>query len=208
MARRDSASLDKQLQLIGSIAATWNDLDDSANYVLERCLRVPPELFMHVATRINGFDGKKEIIKLWAKARLEANAKDALFETLNAASTVKTYRDAIIHTIPDEFEPDRGKTVKTQARVLRIDISPDTLERVLTFSKLVNAEMLDFVDFTLSMMLQDEYPSDHAEGGRSPEAERHELLLQVQKVQSERKALPALPPLPPARPAPEDFEES
>lgn len=68
--------------------------------------------------------------------------------------------------------------------------------------------MLDFVDFTLSMMLQDEYPSDPAEGGRSPEAERHELLLQVQKVQSERKALPALPPLPPARPAPEDFEES
>lgn len=92
--------------------------------------------------------------------------------------------------------------------MLRIDISPDTLERVLTFSKLVNAEMLDFVDFTLSMMLQDEYPSDPAEGGRSPEAERHELLLQVQKVQSERKALPALPPLPPARPAPEDFEES
>jgi hypothetical protein len=63
--RHDISS--RQLQALGAIAIIWTRLERRIDFAMCTALAIPHQLWVEVASRINGFDGKVELIKRGAR---------------------------------------------------------------------------------------------------------------------------------------------
>lgn len=198
-----NTDVDDQLVCIARIALIWNSIDETANITLEAALAVPSPMMMQVATRINGFDGKVELIKQYAAFVSDDTALlSDIGESLSFAKTAKTYRDAVVHTIPD-FERGRGKTIKTQARVLRIDISRGALTNIYAHVGYVDLELVEVMDIIRALRREETSESEVVK--QQAAREIADCLGQLRFLHGARKMLPRLPPLPPVRSAHQDW---
>jgi hypothetical protein len=112
----------EQLREIGAIALTWNQVDALIDFLLLVTLKLAPHVWLHVAKRINGMDGKLEILRLHANHSeiLTDDAKACIGLSLDAVGEYKGYRDAIVHS--HTFDPEKGiaQEVGRRAKVQQV----------------------------------------------------------------------------------------
>jgi hypothetical protein len=92
---------EKQLAAIGAISIAYNELERIVDYLL--CYGLLGEYNAALAARINGLDGKVELIRLAAEdLELDKLMLDAISDSLgqNGFTGLKSLRDALIHARP------------------------------------------------------------------------------------------------------------
>src|SRR3990170_468544 len=107
----------EQLAGIGAIALAYNYAESSIDRTLGLALGVVHKLYLPLVTRIGGIDGKIELIKLaTADVRLPSELRDDLAESLGYFTTLKSYRDGIIHARVLDSALGLGEVVERRAR--------------------------------------------------------------------------------------------
>src|SRR5437870_4744448 len=89
----------KQLAIIGAINVIWTRIERQVDAAMCIALAVPPQLWVDITSRINGFDGKIALIKRGAElyVRMPPDAMGLLSDILGAMEEHKRYRDGVIH---------------------------------------------------------------------------------------------------------------
>jgi hypothetical protein len=93
-------------------------------------LAVPPQLWVDITSRINGFDGKIALIKRGAElyVRMPPDALGLLSDILGAMEEHKRYRDGVIHAWMTESNADVADTAQRRGVVDEIVISQKALD--------------------------------------------------------------------------------
>jgi hypothetical protein len=89
-----------QLEGVGAVAVAYNEAEVLIDILLALLLSLDHKLALALTSRINGIDGKIELVNLaFLSAGATDEAKDLLAETLGGSGfgQLKGYRDAIIH---------------------------------------------------------------------------------------------------------------
>jgi hypothetical protein len=92
-----------QLEGIGAVMLAWNAIEGRVDEILAAAIELPFEIALEVTSRINGLDGKFEIIRKSALyyLRLPDDIYQAIAQTLNILEKpYKQYRDGIARLIP------------------------------------------------------------------------------------------------------------
>ncbi len=190
----------EQLSEIGAIALIWNQIDEFINFLLMIALNIPLNVWMEVAKRINGMDGKLAILQLRAdRSRiLSPEAKACIKLSLDAVAEYKKYRDAIVHSVP--FDVERGITQRfdSRAKISQILLTIDALSAFYQRLELLLAEL---PEIDLLFRLADEVALRRSivRGSVSdPLKLRRERDVPVQTIraQEHQKKRLSLPPLP------------
>jgi hypothetical protein len=90
-----------QLAGIGTMALAWNDAEAMYDVLFCVVLGLHSNLWRDVATRINGIEGKHEIIRRAIAARFGIPSgfiADMIGDTIGAVGELRGYRDTIIHS--------------------------------------------------------------------------------------------------------------
>lgn len=195
------AYTNEQLIEVGAIALTWNQIDFQIDFLLLVVLKMPIGLWLEVTKRINGMDGKIEILRLRSNQSsiLTNEAKSTIKLSLDAVAEYKKYRDAIVHSIP--FDIDRGiaQRIGSRAETTQILLTIEAL-RGLYDRLVILRDELGQID--LLYRLTDEKGAaaiyQHADDPRRLRRTRDvpTATALAQKIQNQRLSLRPLPEFP------------
>jgi hypothetical protein len=120
----------KQLAGIGAVALAYNEVERNIDGLFFTVTRLSGELQYEVSTRINGIDGKIEIINKGAKS-LGLDEQDLwqLAEALGQGvfGKLKSYRDAVIHARLINASVGIGTVVGKRAKMSDVLLSESAL---------------------------------------------------------------------------------
>ncbi len=197
--RRDISA--RQLQALGAIAIMWTRIERRIDFAMCTALSVPHQLWVDLSSRINGFDGKVELIKKGAEhhIRVPSDARTIIADSLGSISEHKRYRDGVIHAWVINPSADTADTIQRKGEVDETFMSPDALEGLYERLSVLFDEAADIIGI-LNYYL--------AVGrGREEIAQAHEACMsQALEHQKRRLALPPLPAFPEEPPIPPQTE--
>jgi hypothetical protein len=109
-----------QLAAVGAISFCYNYAENTINRMLMPCTGMAIEVYADVMSRINGIDGKIEIVKKGAKQRLRLPEEMLGFlgEILGNGhfKLLKKYRDAVIHARFINRETGIGELIESRGK--------------------------------------------------------------------------------------------
>lgn len=122
-----------QLATIGGIALAYNDLEGCIDELFFAVSALPKALRLEISTRINGIEGKIEIIKCGAAlAGLVPEDQKQLAEALGRGErcfmNLKSYRDAVIHCRVINSIASIGLRTDRRAKLIDVLLTKDALE--------------------------------------------------------------------------------
>lgn len=164
----------------------WNELEAFQDMVFCNVLNLPREVQNEVTSRINGFDGKQQIIRACMEKRglFTEKIRVIIASALDAAASVKVARDNIIHAKGHDHDKGTAETMRRRGEVIRVDISSAALSVTLDHLVAVSAELA-----FLSGVTDPKFWTKKQRRGQ----EFQEWLAQAQAHQTKRKSLPPLP---------------
>lgn len=192
----------EQLAEIGAIALLYNQLESFVDFMLLVVLHLPPSTWLPVVKRINGMDGKLEILRRYAADSfiLTDEAKQCVKNALDAIGEYKGYRDAIVHSIPFDVDQGIAQRIGSRAEVTQVIVQIDALKAVSQRMELLLREMQEI---DMLFRLADQAGAMAIYGGkvRDPVQRRRTQdvpiqLAQALEHQNRRLALPPLPEFP------------
>lgn len=182
---------------IGAVSLAWNNFEAGINIALSAALQIEFKNWIHVYSRINGFDGKVAIIKAALSGRKLANDATQLLiaDTLGRAEELKRYRDGVIHAnILDPTSPvapthdQRGSEYETL-------ITSDALFSLYIHLLAITAEL----DSICGIIVESDGGGAMKGDGRKrrPSAKRTQAYVaRLREHQKRRKSLEPLPKFP------------
>jgi hypothetical protein len=189
----------EQLQEIGAIAITWNQLEWQVDFLLLIALDMPMGLWLPVAKRINGMDGKLQILRLRANQSEDLNdeGKDCVNQSLDAVAEYKTYRDAVVHSTPFNIEKGIAQQIGRRAETREILVTMNALTGLYERLIILQDELRD-IDLLFRFVRAPETISPvKRDPSQSPEEQvLQALTAQVRRHQNRRQSLPPLPEFP------------
>jgi hypothetical protein len=187
----------RQLEALGAIAIMWTRIERRIDFAMCTALSVPYRLWVDVSSRINGFDGKVELIKKGAEhhIRVSPDARGIIADSLGAISEHKRYRDGVIHAWVVNPNADIADTIQRKGEVDETFMSAHALDGLYERLSILSDETRDIIGI-LNYYL--------AVGrGREEIAQAHEACMsQALEHQKRRLALPPLPAFPQEPPIP------
>ena len=200
----------EQLAEIGAVTLIWNAVEYSVHYLLGIALRIPLSgLTLELGTRINGFDGRIELIRLAIAGWEFPTISPVLATTLGGAKEYKGYRDAVVHSLPymDEWN-QMGSGIRRQGQTYEVLIGVEALSGLYERLDSIRSEIwelmgaLYYFDLGSQSAPKDANRSAYLEKlSSSPEIQGH--VAQAQEHQKKRRFLPPLPKFPFEHPTPE-----
>jgi hypothetical protein len=191
----------EQLAEVGAIALTWNQVEAMVDFLLLVTLDLPPGLWLAVAKRINGMDGKLAILRQKAEqsAILTDEARLCIKLALDAVGEYKGYRELIVHSLTFDIDKGIAQQIGRQAKAVQVLVTMTALTSFYVRLTLLKEELRQ-VD--LLFRLADArgaakiYP-----GVPDPSRLRRErdvpiVITQVHEHQNRRLSLPPLPEFP------------
>lgn len=188
-----------QLAYIGAIAMLYNDAEDVVDDLCGAGLHIPIR-DKEVLSRINGIDGKIELIKLCAKqwgfdaaeqAFLASSLGDAGFKQL------KKWRDAVVHARLLDRETSIARVYERRGAVAEVLLSLDALKGLFARLDLMKVELyaLTVVTDVRSKLIRD---GDRLEPEHKERLEREdrEWWVRARSHQTQRLSLPPMPEFP------------
>jgi hypothetical protein len=120
-----------QLAGIGAICLSYNYAENTINRMMFLAMGIPIEIYHDVTSRINGIDGKIEIVKRGAKEHL--NLAPDILEFLSVTlgdggfKLLKKYRDAVIHARIVNRITGVGELIESRGRHSEVLLTKDAL---------------------------------------------------------------------------------
>lgn len=89
----------ERLAAIGAVALSWNLIETLIDVCVGLALELHPDMWSSVTSRINGIEGKVELLKETARIRHEFSERDSaiIADTFGSVMLHKRYRDGVIH---------------------------------------------------------------------------------------------------------------
>jgi hypothetical protein len=120
----------ERLWLIGAVCLEWNYIEDMVDGCVGWATHIELDMRRDVISRINGLDGKFELIKKGARLNpvFSPAHVHAISGTIGAIAEYKKYSDAIIHARLFDPKPDIGGTAPNREETHDILLSEATLK--------------------------------------------------------------------------------
>lgn len=194
----------EQLQAIGEVIIAWNELESRLNLLIGTASCIPPKLYLDITSRINGIDGKIEIL-----ARINGFyriAEDEIINTLAAFKECKGYRDGVAHATITDTGHGIGEYTKRQAQTVQVILTVEALNGLYDRLEILQSELiciamiwnLTAMDWAITRKSLDFSEEDRLR--LAPEAQAD--VVQLQEHQNRRRSLLPLPGFPKSRQAP------
>jgi hypothetical protein len=120
-----------QLAGIGAVALSYNYAENTVNRMMFLCMGIPIGMYRDVVTRINGVDGKIEIVKRGAKEQLNLPCEIVEFISVTLGDghfkLLKKYRDAVIHARIVNKVTGVGELLESRGRHTEVLLTKDAL---------------------------------------------------------------------------------
>jgi len=188
------------LEAVGHLTFLWNDIEEALDRGFMWAIECPANLQIEIRSRINGLDGKVEIIKAAIKGKgLSDEETGRLLETFSAFEPLKTRRDAVIHARASEIFNGIARTNEKRGAVYEVLLTTESVSAVTAHLEIYGVEMA-----AAAGRLCDFTPSAAAFRAAAAKDDSHRQLferatqsyLKVHRdSQTKRKALPKLPEL-------------
>jgi hypothetical protein len=190
----------QQLAGIGAVAMAYNEAEIRLEFILYTAIGLPGQIWREVTSRIQGADEKVLLIKVAAKAHLNAPAQFAALmeDTLAGFSECKGYRDGVIHTRVLDSKTAVGQNLAGKGKISQVLLTTAALDGI--YNRLVILrEELEIIDTTFNFLRQSGLAI--TSNWRDPNTieyipEIDDWLARLLNARERRKALPALPTLP------------
>lgn len=185
-----------QLAGIGAVAVAYNYAEAVIDKMLTQVTGVRGDIGVHLMSRINGVDGKIELIKMKAvELNLADDVRRGLSEALGEGGfkLIKGYRDAIIHARVLDSNLELGEVILKRGRRHEILLSEKALFILYDTISLLTKELVD-----LQSILSIAYFKDHPPAPGDLERAQLERAIQENFVRSQqhRTSRLSLQPLP------------
>jgi hypothetical protein len=208
--RKDLAP--EQLEGIGAIMLAWNDIEGRLDQILATAIGLPGSIALEVTSRINGLDGKFEIIRKSAQHHLQFSKEiyETIAKTLNdLEQRYKKYRDGIAHAWilhPQEVVAPSGRQ---RGKLYEVLVSVDALNTLYDHLAVLQSEIgaVSSVIFVKTRLMRQEVIPPVDPMLRLTERELQGYVEILRDYQRQRQALPPLPEFPPESEDPLTTEE-
>lgn len=190
---------------IGKVAIAYNYAETSIDRCLAVALDLPAGMEMQVTSRINGIDGKIELIKKTATAlslpsELRLQVADTLGKT--GFSLLKSYRDGVIHARVLDADLGIGEHVGRRAQHIDVLLKADALDALADHLRAISIEITSLIFVFLTAQKLAAAAPDDPKTAQLLEDIQDDISL-YREYQSHRLSLPPLPEFPEE---PEDSE--
>jgi hypothetical protein len=187
-----------QLAGIGAIVLIYNYAESAINRMLPVALGLSSGVYLSVTTRINGIDGKIEILKLAAAdIGLPQDMRDFLADSLGNSgfSLFKKFRDAIIHARIHDPALGYGEVIESRGKMSQVLLTAEALTILFDHIEALKDELFSFLLIFVAAREINNRASD------GPETEQLALRIrdgfaQAQRHRTRRLSLPPLPEFP------------
>lgn len=187
---------EKQLAGIGLVAIAYNEAEILIDVALSKLFGLSPEMSLELTSRINGIDGKSELIKDGVKhsggpaSLVQLVNKTLGTEGKSGFSELKRYRDHIVHSrvhnAPSGIAQTPGKRGKTYDVLLTVE----ALEALAVRMEKIRLELVDMSNIIMKLNQLSGQPKSQIE------LEIQALTPPYQQRQKSRLSLPPLPKFP------------
>jgi hypothetical protein len=202
----------EQLRLIGAICLEWNFIEDTLDFVFFNAIEVWWELSVEISSRINGLDGKVEIIKRAARIAkcLPDDVYNTVAQTLGAFTEYKRYRDGVVHVRLLNPKLEVAPTSIKRGAADEVIISKPALERLYTGLNILADEMSTLHQVLAFHLTREGGPPDYRDvfdtTPREPLEQFRAYVALLREHQKRRLSLPPLPKFPESPQAPPSSE--
>jgi hypothetical protein len=197
-----------RLQYIGAITLAWNWIEGAIDGCLGVALDLHPDMWVEVTSRINGMDGKFEILRrsltLDGYIRPPEDVSLQIRKTINAIENYKKLRDGIIHVRlvhPDAIIADT---------VQRKGITDEMLVSDMALLGLYNhlEHLAEEADWLVRIFYYRWCLSEKSQEDERPQLEDNlrSCVALHRQYQTTREGLPPLPEFPEEPPTPPNSE--
>ena len=194
------------LQAVGHLSFLWNDVEEALDRAVIWALEAPVALQVEVRSRIQGLDGKVEIVKtaINKSDHLTQEIKDDLLRTAGTFQALKERRDAVIHAKASEIFNGVARTFERRGAVYEVLLTVEALDAVNAHLEIYAAEMAALSGVlgtntttgrALKKALQMENDGPDMETMRLASQADQRYLENLRACQGARKKLPPLPEL-------------
>jgi hypothetical protein len=201
-----------QLEAIGAVMLAWNDIEGQLDHTLSLAIDLPFSIALEVTSRINGLDGKFEIVRKAAQyhLRLPDAVYQSIAQTLNILENpYKQYRDGVAHAWILHPREIIAPSAKQRGKLFEVLVSVDALNLLYDHLAVLQSEMgaVRNIIFTRSQLMQQRLRPVRVRELQltEPEVLAHTELLRGH--QRRRLALQKLPEFPPEYEDPPMTEE-
>jgi len=191
----------EQLAGIGAVAMAWNEVEYLLDIMLYSALALPSAHWLDVVTRINGIEGKLEILRQFIarNRRIAADAAAVMKQSMDDAGLYKTFRDAVVHARVFNAPAGIGQRIERQAKISQVILTREALDGFYDRLVLLRREfqgILAVFDILRAFRVTRSSPAliDPRTTQSLPTAQA--WMVQVQAHQSQRLFLPPLPKFP------------
>jgi hypothetical protein len=186
----------EQLTYIGAVAMLYNDVEAEVNQLCATGLHIPIN-DDEVLSRINGIEGKYELIKLCAAYwGWTAQERNHLSEALGKGGFhgLKTWRDAVIHARVFDIKSSVARVAERRGKTAEVLLAPDALKGF--YDRLVwmrvEIDTLDTIMARKRALHTASYPGRKEQLSQEIEAS----WIQAREHQTRRLSLPPMPEFP------------
>jgi hypothetical protein len=191
-----------QLAAIGAVALGYNYAENTINRMLLSCTGIPIALYRDVMSRINGIDGRIELVKKGAKEHLGLSEETLVFlaDTLgdDGFKLLKKYRDAVIHARFVNRVTGVGELIESRGKHSEVLLTEEALLALYTRLEYLRVELS-----SLSALMREQDAFNSL--GDSDDREKQKRKRQIERLfgiakecRVGRLRLPPLPEFPDA----------
>ena len=193
---------------IGAVAVAWNIVEDIIHDIFNASTGLHHSLWLEIPSRINGFDGIVELIRISAQTRLQMPPElfELLDNSLAGAKEYKGYRDAIIHAQVYEATLGIGITYQRRGKVIEVLLSQEALDGLYDRLVLLRDELMRMLQlaFSISLYLLEKPHNERPDlpkllSGQGAQTQ----IARCREHQTARRSLPPLPKFPDAPSVPQ-----
>jgi hypothetical protein len=199
---------------IGACTLLWNTIEATTEVSFALALELPSPLWVSVTSRINGMEGRIEIIKEAARKHFKMPPKvyDPIAATLGAIQEHKKYRDALIHVRIINPTDSVAPSFLQRGDEWEVLVTRDAVKALTSRLEHLKDESEDILLIFHHTKIWNQLKptmSNFAAKQRSVEQDLSRFLAQLRQRQAKRSKLPPLPEFPdePADPKNRDHQE-
>ena len=181
----------KRLEALGAIALVWTQIERRIDFAMCTATGISHKLWIEISSRINGFDGKIELIKKGAEhfVGMPPDARAIIAVSLGAIAEHKRYRDGVIHAWVVNPHAEIADTVQRKGEVDETFMSQDALDGLYRRLVALSDEAGDIISAV-------NYWCGVSRGIEELAGANEACMRNIKEHQERRRSLPALPAFP------------
>lgn len=188
-----------QRQAIGEVALNYNEMEGYVDALFFLVANLPDTIKLEVSSRINGLEGKVEIIKIGARhygldpedlKQLQVALGDGI-----GFMGLKGYRDAVVHARALNAPAGVGYKIERRAAVTEILLTTTALDALYEHITAVRHELQAAHLLLGAIRIAKDCAADDPKKARL-EAKAQEYLVRFRDLQDRKRSLPQLPEFP------------